>query len=210
MIKIIICDDHYIVRRGLKLTFSETPDIMVVDEVGAGFELLKKIQEKHYDVVILDVSMPGLDGIDTLKEIKKIKKHLPVLVFTMFSEEQYAIRVIKAGASGFVSKDKNPSEIIDAVRKLADGKKYLSPNLAELLAESVTERNSNEYGTLSDREFQVMIAISQGKSLSEIADELSLSLTTVSTYRSRILEKLNVKSNVEIAHYALKSGLVSY
>jgi len=153
--------------------------------------------------------MPGKDGLMTLKEIKNIKPDLPVLIFTVFPEEQYAIRVLKAGAAGYINKQSEPEEIITAIRRIAQGKKYISPNLADLLATSVSnESKSLPHDVLSDREFQVMCFIAQGKTISDIARELNLSVNTVSTYRIRILEKMKMKTNAEITHYAIKNSLV--
>lgn len=209
MIKIILADDHDIVRKGIKLIFSETEDLRVEAEAVNGNDLIMQVENNDFDVAILDISMPGLDGLDTLKELKKVKPQLPVIVFTMFSEELYAMRVIKNGASGYLSKDKDPKELINAVRKVTQGKMYLSPELAQILAESIAkDHGTTTHKDLSDREFQVMRMIAVGKNLTEISEELSLSLNTVSTYRLRLLEKLNLKSNVEIAHYAVKNGII--
>jgi two-component system, NarL family, invasion response regulator UvrY len=209
MIKIVIADDHAVVRKGLKQIFEETQDITVVDEASSGNELLEKIRSKKYDVVILDISMPGKDGLDTLKELRILQPELPVLVFTIFPEEQYAVRVLKAGASGYMNKESEPEEMIDAIRKVARGRKYISPYLAELLASNLDIAGETPlHETLSDREFQVMCMIASGKTVSDIAKELSLSANTISTYRIRILEKMNLKNNSEITHYALKNHLV--
>ncbi|MFA6571809.1 MAG: response regulator transcription factor [Bacteroidota bacterium] len=209
MIKIIIADDHAVVRKGLKQIFDETQDLSVVDEANSGNELLDKVRNKKYDVVILDISMPGKDGLDTLKELKIIQPDLPVLVFTVFPEEQYAVRILKAGAAGYLNKESAPEEMIDAIRKVTHGRKYISPFLAELLASNLDSSGEAPlHETLSDREFQVMCMIASGKSVSDIAKELSLSTNTISTYRLRILEKMNLKNNAEITHYALKNHLV--
>jgi two-component system, NarL family, invasion response regulator UvrY len=209
MIKIIIADDHAVVRKGLKQIFEETQDLSVVDEASSGNELLEKVRSKKYDVVILDISMPGKDGLDTLKELKIHQPDLPVLIFTVFPEEQYAVRILKAGAAGYLNKESEPEIMIDAIRKVARGRKYISPFLAELLASNLdTSGEAPLHETLSDREFQVMCMIASGKSVSDIAKELSLSTNTISTYRLRILEKMNLKNNAEITHYALKNHLV--
>jgi two-component system invasion response regulator UvrY len=209
MIRIIIADDHAVVRRGLKQIFDETHDLHVVDEASSGNELLDKVRHKNYDVVILDISMPGKDGLDTLKELKNLQPDLPVLVFTVFPEEQYAVRILKAGAAGYLNKESEPEEMLDAIRKVAQGRKYISPFLAELLASNLDITGETPiHDSLSDREFQVMCMIASGKTISDIAKELSLSINTISTYRIRILEKLNLKNNAEITHYALKNRLV--
>lgn len=202
-------DDHAVVRKGLKQIFDETVDIAVVDEAGSGNELIDKIRHTKYDVVLLDISMPGKDGLDTLKDIKNIRPELPVLIFTVYPEDQYAVRVLRAGASGYINKESEPEELIDAIRKIARGRKYISPFLAELLATNLEAGSETPlHDNLSDREFQVMCKIASGKKVTQIAQELSLSINTISTYRNRILEKMNLKSNTEITHYAIKNNLV--
>lgn len=209
MIKVIIVDDHSVVRKGLRQIIEETNDIVVADEASSGYELLERIREKNYDVVLLDISMPGKDGLDTLKEIKYFKPDIKVLMFTVYPEEQYAVRVLKAGAYGYINKESEPEEIIGAVRKIAQGRKYISPELAELLAANIgSATEAAKHETLSDREFQVMCMIASGKTVREIAEELALSINTISTYRIRILEKMNMKSNAELTHYAIKNNLV--
>lgn len=209
MIRIIIADDHAVVRKGLKQIFDETQDLTVIDEANSGHELLEKVRLNKYDVVILDISMPGKDGLDTLKELKILQPDLSVLVFTVFPEEQYAVRILKAGAAGYLNKECEPEEMIDAIRKVARGRKYISPFLAELLASNLdTAGETPVHELLSDREFQVMCLIASGKSVSDIAKELSLSINTISTYRLRILEKMSLKNNSEITHYAIKNRLV--
>jgi DNA-binding NarL/FixJ family response regulator len=210
MINIIIADDHAVVRKGLKQIFDETLDLFVADEASSGNELLEKVRKSKFDVVILDISMPGKDGLDTLKELKNEKPELPVLIFTIYPEEQYALRVIKAGAAGYVNKESEPEILIEAIRKVSQGRKYISPDLAELLASNL-EVGAGEaplHEVLSDREYQVMCLIASGKTATEIAKELSLSINTISTYRMRILEKMGMKNNAELTHYALKNRLV--
>ena len=209
MINIIIADDHAVVRKGLKQIFDETLDLFVADEASSGLELLEKVRKNKFDVVILDISMPGKDGLDTLKELKNERPDLPVLIFTIYPEEQYAVRVIKAGAAGYVNKESETDVLIEAIRKVSQGRKYISPDLAELLAtnlESSGEAPLHE--SLSDREYQVMCMIASGKTATDIAKELSLSINTISTYRLRILEKMGLKNNAEITHYAVKNKLV--
>lgn len=209
MIKLIIVDDHEVVRKGLKQIFDDTTDIRVTGEAGSGNELIDKARKNDYDIVLLDISMPGKDGIDTLKELKQIKPNIHVLIFTMFPEEQYAVRVIKAGASGYINKECKPNELIEAIRLIAHGRKYISPHLAELLASTLEMGDGTPlHETLSDREFQVMYMIASGKTISEIADELYLSINTISTYRNRILDKMGMKNNVELTHYAIKNRLI--
>lgn len=209
MIKIIIADDHAVVRTGLKQIIESDPNLKVIGEASSGFELIEKIQEGNYDVVLLDISMPGKDGLETLKEIKKIKPKLPVLIFTVYPEDQYAVRLLKAGASGYLNKECEPEELIEAIHRVAMGRKYVSENLAELLAQKLEETSSVPlHELLSDREFQVLCMIASGKTIKEIAEELQLSANTVSTYRIRILEKMKMKNNAELTHYAIKNGLV--
>ena len=209
MIRIIIVDDHSVVRKGMRQIFDETPDLFVTDEAGSGNELIEKIRKYKYDVVVLDISMPGKDGLDTLKEIKAIKPDLPVVIFTMYPEEQYAIRVLKAGAAGYINKESEPSSLIEAIRRVSRGRKYISPQLAELLASNLEEKSDAAiHESLSDREFQVLCLIASGKTVKEIAESLHLSINTISTYRARILEKMNMSSNAEITHYAIKNQLV--
>ncbi len=209
MIKLIIADDHAVVRKGLKQIFEETSDIVVTGEASSGNELLEKLRNEKFDVVILDISMPGKDGLDTLKEIKAINPSLPVLIFTIYPEEQYAVRVLKAGAAGYINKESEPEILIEAIRKVSQGRKYISSYLAELLASSLDSKSSEAlHDQLSDREYQVMCMIASGKTPTDIAKELSLSINTISTYRMRILEKMGLKNNAEITHYALKNRLV--
>ncbi len=209
MIKVIIVDDHSVVRKGLRQIIEETNDIVVADEASSGYELLERIREKNYDVVLLDISMPGKDGLDTLKEIRNFKPDIKVLMFTVYPEEQYAVRVLKAGAYGYINKESEPDEIIGAIRKVSQGRKYVSPELAELLAANIgSSAEAAKHEILSDREFQVMCMIASGKTVREIAEELALSINTISTYRIRILEKMNMKSNAELTHYAIRNNLV--
>jgi len=209
MIKILIADDHAIVREGLKQILSESPDLVVVAEASTGQEVLEKIGKNDLDLVVLDIAMPGRGGLDILKEIKSQRPRLSVLMLSMYPEEQYAVRVLKSGASGYLTKESAPAELVKAIRQISQGKKYISPSLAEKLAidlEINPDRPPHE--TLSDREYQVMCMIASGKTLREIADGLSLSIKTISTYRSRILEKMNMKTNAELTHYAIKNSLV--
>jgi two-component system, NarL family, invasion response regulator UvrY len=209
LIKILIADDHRIVREGLKQILAETQDMIVTDEANNAQEVLKKVWDNDYDVLLLDISMPGRSGLDILKEIKSDRPKLSVLVLSMYSEEQYALRALRAGASGYMTKESAPDELIEAIRKVSTGRKYISPSVAEKLAfslESGDERPPQE--TLSDREFQVMCMIASGKTIKAIGDELSLSVKTVSTYRARILEKMRMKNNAELTHYAIQNKLV--
>jgi two-component system, NarL family, invasion response regulator UvrY len=209
MIRILIADDHTIVREGLKQILAETSDMVVADEARNGQEVLARVGAKEYDVVLLDISMPGRNGLDVLKQLKSEHPKLPILILSMYSEEQYAMRALRAGASGYMTKESAPDELIVAIRKVSHGRKYVTPSLAEKLAISLElgeEKAPHEL--LSDREYQVMCMVASGKTIKEIADELSLSVKTISTYRSRILEKLSLKTNAAITHYAVQNRLV--
>ena len=209
MIKIIIADDHPIVRAGMKQIISEASNLTVADEADDGRKLLSKIREAHFDVVILDITMPHMDGLDVLKQLKIEKPKLPVIVLSIHPEDQYALRVLKAGAAGYVTKASAPDELINAIRKVYRGGKYISPAIAEKL---VFQLDSNfeemPHEALSDREYQVLCMLASGKTVTEMADELALSVKTISTYRARILEKMDMKNNAELIHYAVQNRLV--
>ena len=209
MIKILIADDHAIVREGLKQILAETFDMVVGGEATNGQEVLEHVRREDWDLVLLDLAMPGKDGLETLKELKFEKPKLPVLVLSIYPEEQYAVRLLKAGAAGYLTKESAPEELIAAIRKVSQKGKYISPSLAEKLAfylEAGTEKPPHEM--LSDREYKVMLMIASGKTVKEIADEMFLSIKTVSTYRVRALNKMGMKNNAEFTYYALKHGLV--
>jgi len=209
MLKILIADDHPVFRRGLKQIIAETPDMVVADEATNGWEVLSKVRTSDYDVVLLDITMPGKDGLDVLTRLKSEKPRLPVLMLSMHPEEQYAVRALKLGASGYVTKESAPDELVVAIRKVSTGGKYVSSSLAERLA-SVVQENAEQlpHEGLSGREYRVMCMIASGKTVSEIAKELSLSVKTISTYRFRILEKMKMKNNAELTHYAINNRLV--
>ena len=209
MIRILIADDHAIVREGLKKVLAETPDMVVADEASNGQQVLDKVWENEYNVVVLDISMPGMSGVDILKQLRSERPKLHVLVLSVHPEEQYAVRVLRAGASGYLTKESAPDELIAAIRKVSLGRKYVSPSLAERLASDLEiDAEKPLHETLSDREYQVMCMIARGKTLTEVAEELSLSVKTISTYRSRILEKMKMKNNAQLTHYAIQNGLV--
>uniref|UniRef100_A0A7C3Z2I4 Response regulator transcription factor n=1 Tax=Desulfobacca acetoxidans TaxID=60893 RepID=A0A7C3Z2I4_9BACT len=209
MIKILISDDHAIVREGLKQSLADTEDLVVGGEAANGHEVLELIRQEDWDMVLLDLAMPGKDGLETLKELKKEKPKLPVLVLSIYPEEQYAVRALKAGASGYLTKESAPGELIAAIRKVSQGGKYISASLAEKLASHlVADADRPVHEFLSDREFQVMLLIASGKTVKEIADEMYLSVKTVSTYRVRALSKLGMKNNSEFTYYAIKQGLI--
>jgi len=209
VIKILIADDHVIVREGLKQIVAETSDMVVAGEAADSRQTLDLALQQDWDVVLLDISMPGRGGIDTLKELKHGKPELPVLVLSMYPEEQYALRALRAGASGYLTKESAPDELIGAIRKVAQNGRYISNSLAEKLAANIgpaTEKPIHEL--LSDREYQVMMMIASGKTVKGIADELSLSVKTISTNRTRALKKMGMKNNAEFMYYAIKEGLV--
>ncbi|MFB3895167.1 MAG: response regulator [bacterium] len=209
MIRILIADDHAIVRSGLKQIVAETTDIQVIDEAASGKETMDKIIQHDLDVVILDISMPDKHGLDILKDIKLQNPHIPVLILSMHPEEQYAIRSIKSGAAGYLTKESIPEELLHAIRKVAAGKKYISASLSERIAASLGQDTTQPPHTLlSNREYEVMTMLATGKSVSTIAAELSLSVKTISTYRSRILEKMEMTSNAELMRYAIEYNLV--
>lgn len=210
MTRILIADDHTIVREGLKQILAETSDMVVAGEATNGQEVLDKIKQNDYDVVLLDISMPGRNGLDILKQLKIDNPRVSVLILSMYSEEQYAMRALRAGAAGYMTKESAPDELIQALRKVSQGRKYISPTLAEKLALNLEggDEQKPPHETLSDREYQVFCMIASGKMIKEIADELSLSVKTVSTYRSRILEKMGLKNNAALTHYAIQNKLV--
>jgi two-component system, NarL family, invasion response regulator UvrY len=209
MIKILIADDHAVVREGVKHILSEMPDMVVAGEAGRGQEVLERVGKKEYDLILLDIAMPGRDGLEILKDLKLQKPKLPVLILSMFPEEQYALRALKSGASGYLTKDSIPDELIKAIQKIMRGGKYVSSSFSEKMLFSFdTNAEKPIHEILSDREYQVMRMIASGKTLKEIAGELALSVKTVSTYRSRILDKTGMKNNVELTHYAVKHRLV--
>ena len=208
MLRVIITDDHPVVLKGLKEIISEGFDDVTIDVSSKGYELLNKISNNDYDIVLLDISLPDINGLEVLKEIKKRKRKLPVLILSMYPEENYAARALKAGAKGYLTKGSASDELVLAVRKILSGKKYISPAFAEKMMldfESDTEKPPHE--NLSDRELQVLSMIGKGKAVKEIAEELHLSTNTVRTYRTRILEKIGVKGTSELIHYAITHNL---
>ena len=209
-IKILIADDHAIVRRGLKEILEDTPDIVVAGEAANGREVLEKLRAESWDVLVLDITMPGRSGLDILKDIRQIKPSLPVLILSMHAEEQFATRMIKAGASGYLNKESAPEELVKAIRKVYGGGKYVSAAQAERMVDELTgDSNKQPHELLSDREYEILCLIASGRTPTQIAKQLSLSVKTVSTYRARILEKMRLTTNAELTHYAIKTGLVS-
>ncbi len=210
MIKVLIVDDHAIVRQGLRRILAETPDMTVTGEAENGVEALRKIREGEWDVVLLDVSMPGRNGVDTLKQIMSENRGIKVLILSMYPEDQYAVRLLKVGAVGYMTKETAPEELVEAIRKVARGKKYISPTLAELLlVELGVDSEKPLHETLSDREYQVFRLIGSGKTVSEIASQMSLSVKTISTHRAHILEKMKLKNNAELTLYVIQNGLIN-
>lgn len=207
--KILIADDHTIVREGLKYIISEIPGVNQVDEASDGFEVIEKVNNNKYDLVIMDITMPGKNGLDTLKELKQIKSKLPVLMLSVHNEEQYGLRVLKAGAAGFVPKHSEPEEFQKAILKAVSGKKYLTDTIINQLATNLGNGvDTALHEKLSDREFQVFKSLAEGKSIKDISEELFLSSKTISTYRTRILEKMNMKSNADIVKYAVEFDII--
>ncbi len=209
MIRVLIADDHTVVRRGLKQILLEGFPTALVEEVPDAEELIKRVMQSEWDVIISDLSMPGRSGLDALQQIKQFNPKLPVLILSIHPEEHYALRVLKAGASGYLSKDSAPDELVTAVNKVLIGKKYITDSIAEKLA-SVLDKDSNKapHEFLSDREFSVLKLLAAGKSVSDIAESLFLSVTTVSTYRSRIMSKMDMKSNADLTLYAVEHKLL--
>ncbi len=209
MIRILIADDHSVVRQGLeRILIKEFPSAFI-EQVPDGERMIKRVMESEWDLVISDLSMPGRSGLEALRQIKEHLPRLPILILSVHPEEHYAIRVLKAGASGYLSKNMAPEELINAVHRVLLGRKYITPSVAEKLAEQInTDVEQLPHAQLSDREFEVLKLVASGKSLTEIADELSISATTVSTYRARIMTKMNMKTNADLTRYAIANNLL--
>jgi DNA-binding NarL/FixJ family response regulator len=210
MTRVLIADDHAIFREGLRQILEDIEDLQVVDEASRGQEVLDKIEKNDYDLILLDIAMPGLSGLETMKLIKGRKPKMKVLILSMYPEEQYAVRAIKAGASGYITKSSASEELLGAIRKVMSGGKYITSSVADkLLADLGPDSGHPLHELLSDREYQVLCLIASGKTVSEIADQLALSVKTVSTHRVHILEKMKMKTNAELTNYAIKQNLVS-
>jgi DNA-binding NarL/FixJ family response regulator len=208
-IRVLIADDHAIVRQGLRQILSDTDDMEVTGEAGNGVEAVQLARQHEWDVMLMDVSMPDRNGIDALKMVRKEFPRLPVLILSMYPEDQYAIRALKAGAAGYLTKQSAPEQLVTAIRQVASGKKYVSAALALELAEAITDDSGRPaHEKLSDREYQTLCMIASGRTLTQIGEELNLSVKTVSVYRARLLEKMRLANNAELTHYALKHGLV--
>ena len=209
MMRVLIVDDHAILRRGLKQLLADEFHGAAFGEAADARQAMEQLQKKEWDVALLDITLPGKNGLDLLKELKIAWPKLPVLVLSAHPEDQFALRVLKAGAEGYMTKESAPAELVKAVRKILAGGRYVSPTLAEKLALTVGKDSTRTpHETLSDREYEVMCRIASGKTVTEIAGELSLSAKTISTYRVRVLEKLGVKNSAEIVQYAIRNGLV--
>ncbi len=209
-IRVLIADDHAVVRQGLKHILSKTDDLLVVDEAETGLEVLEKIRTVDVDVLVMDVEMPQKNGWEVLSELKIHYPQLPVIILSIYSEDQFGLRFLKAGASGYLTKTSAPDQLVKAIRRAAQGGKFISPSLAERLVLDLGKDSEGPlHDSLSDREFQVFHMIAVGKPLKEIADELSISTTTVSTHRARILVKMNMKTNADLILYASHNGLLS-
>ena len=209
MKKVLVADDHAVVREGIKQIIAETADMVVAGEAVNGWEVLEKARGGDYDVVVLDISMPGKNGMEILKELKRERPGVPVLILSMHPEEQYALRVLRAGASGYVTKESAPDELIAALEKVLRGSKYVTTALAErLILDIGVGPEESLHEKLSDRELQVLCLLAEGKTINQIGQELCLSAKTISTYRSRIMQKMAMKTNAQLIRYAIKHGLV--
>lgn len=209
MIRVLIADDHRILREGLKQLLAESGDIIVGGEAENGFEALDKVRKEDWDVVVLDMSMPGKSGIELIRQIKEEKPKLPILILSMHKEDVYALRTLKAGASGYLSKDSATAELVKAIRKVAGGGVYINSHIAEKLAIGLMPANDAAPHTLlSDREYQIFLMLVSGKSITDIADELHLSVKTVSTHKTRIMQKMNITSLSGLIKYAIKHDLL--
>jgi two-component system, NarL family, invasion response regulator UvrY len=207
--KILIADDHRLFRSGLREILSGCAEAPLIDEASTGPETIKKFSEEHYDCVLLDIFMPGQHGLEIIKQLKSINPAAHILVLSMYPEEQYGIRALKAGASGYLTKDAAPEVLKEAIRKVCSGQKYIVPSLAEKLSEEIqTGGRRTPHGRLTDRELQIVTMIASGKTLSQVAAELYLSIKTVSTHRAHILQKMGLKNTAEIIRYAIRNFLV--
>ena len=210
MKNVLLVDDHSIVRQGLKNLIALEADLVVTGEAASGLEALNLVRKNQYDVIVLDISMPDKNGVDTLHDLIHVAPNLPVLILSGYAEAQYALNLIRSGCKGYLSKDADADEIIKAIRTIANGKRYISAELAELMSEQLSHPSEKQlHEALSDREFQVFFKLAGGLSPTEIGTELNISVKTVSTYRSRILEKMSLKTNADLTYYAIKNGLIS-
>ena len=211
MIRILIADDHAVVRAGIRQFIAGNDDLSVVAEAATGAEVLDHVRKGELDVVVLDISMPGNSGVDTLRSLKRVRPNLPVLILSGFAENLYAVNLLRAGAAGYVSKEAAATQLVAAIRMVAQGRKYVSPTVAQLLADglSIKDQDQPVHTQLSQREFQVFCKLAKGEGVSKIAEELFLSVKTVSTYRGRILEKMGMKTNADLTYYAIRNELIN-
>lgn len=209
MIKVLVVDDHAIIRKGLKQILEDTEDMRVTGEADSGMDAIRLADSGEFDLILLDISLPDKHGVEVLKQIKTNQPNLPVLMLSMHAEDQYAVRSMKAGASGYLNKQSVPSQLVDAIRQVGKGKKYISNELAQQLAAGLSEGfNELLHQTLSDREYQTLCLLASGKKLSEMAEIMSLSTKTVSVYRARLLDKMKLKTNAEAIQYAINNHLL--
>ena len=209
MTRILVVDDHAIVRQGLKQSLADTPDLVVAGEASTGQEALEKVRTGEWDVVVLDISLPDRSGLTVLEQLKSQYPELPVLVLSMHAEEQYALRVLKAGAAGYLPKESAPEQLVSAIHKVSHGGKYVSPTLMErFVSELGADPHKPRHEILSGREFHVLCMIAGGKSLTQIAEDLGVSVKTISTHRTRMLKKMHLKTNADVIHYAIRTGRV--
>ncbi len=206
--RVFLADDHALFREGVKALLAEEPDIAVAGEAGTAKETLQRIKNEPWDVLLLDISLPDGSGIDLLRQIRPHKPELPILILSMHPEEQFAVSLLRAGANGYITKDAIPQQVVQAIRTLLNGRKYISSTVAQSLAEDVGGDGRPRHEQLSKREFQVFCKLAAGRTVGEIATELFLSNKTVSTYRARILEKMNARTNADLTYYAIKNGLI--
>lgn len=211
MTRILIADDHAVVRAGIRQFIAGYDDLSVVGEAATGAEVLAYIRNGELDVVILDISMPGRSGVDTLRSLRRVRPTLPVLILSGFAENLYAVNLLRAGAAGYVSKEAVATELVAAIRVVAKGRKYVSPAVAQLLADGLSIKDQDQpiHCKLSQREFQIFCKLAKGQGVSKIAEELFLSVKTVSTYRGRILDKMGMKTNADLTYYAIKNELIN-
>jgi len=210
LIRIIIADDHSIVRRGIKEIISDTSYMIITGEAKSGEELLVLLSNNECDIAVMDLSMPGKNGLEVLSEINKLFPALKVLILSVHPEEKYGLEVLRSGADGYLTKESAAEELLNAINKIMNGGKYISMNLSEKIVEDINKkRNGSLHTLLSEREYEVFNMIAKGKSVSDISEELSLSIHTISTYRARIMEKMNLKNNADLTYYAIKHNLIA-
>ena len=208
-LRVLIVDDHPVVRRGLKQVVADASDVAAVGEASRGSEVLDLVRAQEWDVVVLDIAMPGRNGLEVLRDLKHERPNLPVLILSMYPEDQYAVRALRAGAAGYLTKDTAPDELLEAIRKVARGGTYVTPSLSEqLVLELNADITKPPHAALSNREDEVMRLIASGKTVGQIAEQLLLSVKTISTYRARVLAKMQIKNNAQLMHYAITNGLV--